>query len=282
MCEEIVNSDKFKAVYGDCRKALRKELNQEVQTFVTDPPYNINKDYGEVSDSLPEEEYRELLRETLELAYENSTDDASFFMIHYPQELAKRWDVLTDKWEFHQWINWCYPSNYGQSDEKFTNASRAIVWLKKKESPKFYPDRVVQPYKNPEDNRIKEHIRDGKKGTQLYDWWKINHCKNVSSDYKGYSNQIPEKLLKVMIVSTTDKGDLVADPFSGSFSTSRTALKNGRFAWGSDANNQTKEFAEEVEDDVSFNEAEEPPFFIEEPEYQDKIKNRQKRLNTLM
>ena len=42
-------------------------------------------------------------------------------------------------------------------------------------------------------------------------------------------------LLERIILSTTNYGDLVADPFSWTFSTSRTALI-GRYAWGCDLN----------------------------------------------
>ena len=73
-------------------------------------------------------------------------------------------------------------------------------------------------------------------GTSLYNWWTVNLCKNVSKDKKEYSNQIPEELLERIILSTTNVGDLVADPFSGTFSTSRTAMKLARRAWGCDLN----------------------------------------------
>jgi len=64
----------------------------------------------------------------------------------------------------------------------------------------------------------------------------VNLCKNVSKDKRDYSNQIPEELLERIILSTTNVGDLVADPFSGTFSTSRTAMRLGRRAWGCDLN----------------------------------------------
>ena len=106
-----------------------------------------------------------------------------------------------------------------------------------KGEPEFYGDRVVQPYRNPTDRRIKKLIHEeGKKGTHLYNWWQVNLCKNVSKDKKEYSNQIPEELLERIVLSTTNLGDLVADPFSGTFSTSRTAMRLGRRAWGCDLN----------------------------------------------
>ena len=50
------------------------------------------------------------------------------------------------------------------------------------------------------------------------------------------SKKVKESLLERIILSTTNFGDLVADPFSGTFSTSRTAMRLGRRAWGCDLN----------------------------------------------
>ena len=208
-----------------------------IKTFLTDPPYNLGFDYGpEVNDKQPEEDYHQMMEDVFDSCYEAADDNANLFIIHYPQDLAKMWPRLTKKWKFHQWITWAYPANFGHSTKKWTNASRTILWLVKG-NPEFYGERVVQPYRNPTDRRIKKLIHEeGKMGTSLYNWWTVNLCKNVSKDKKEYSNQIPEELLERIILSTTNVGDLVADPFSGTFSTSRTAMKLARRAWGCDLN----------------------------------------------
>jgi adenine-specific DNA-methyltransferase len=210
--------------------------NKGIKLFLTDPPYNLGFDYGEVSDNQPEEDYHQMMEDVVDACYEAADDDAHMFLIHYPQDFAKMWPRLTKKWKFHQWITWAYPANFGHSTKKWTNASRTILWLVKG-TPEFYGDRVVQPYKNPWDRRIKKLIHEeGKIGTPLYNWWQVNLCKNISKDKKEYSNQIPEELLERIVLSTTNLGDLVADPFSGTFSTSRTAMRLGRRAWGCDLN----------------------------------------------
>lgn len=222
--------------YGSASDEKVLPAKKGIKLFLTDPPYNLGFDYGEVSDSQPEEDYHQMMEDIFDSCYEAADDDAHLFIIHYPQDLAKMWPRLTKKWKFHQWINWNYPANFGHSTKKWTNASRTILWLVKGE-PEFYGDRVVQPYRNPTDRRIKKLIHEeGKIGTHLYNWWQVNLCKNVSKDKKEYSNQIPEALLERIILSTTNLGDLVADPFSGTFSTSRTAMRLGRRAWGCDLN----------------------------------------------
>ena len=222
--------------YGSASDKKVLPAGKGIKLFLTDPPYNLGFDYGEVTDNQPEEEYHQMMEDIFDSCYDAADDDAHLFIIHYPQDLAKMWPRLTKKWKFHQWITWNYPANFGHSSKKWTNASRTILWLTKGD-PEFYGERVVQPYRNPTDKRIKKLIHEeGKIGTNLYNWWQVNLCKNVSKDKKDYSNQIPEALLERIILSTTNVGDKVADPFSGTFSTSRTALRLGRYAWGCDLN----------------------------------------------
>ena len=233
---------------GDSPQMLAKKIpnGQKVKLFLTDPPYNIGHNYGEVSDRRPKAEYLKLMTKVLKAAYKAADDSAHFFMINYPEATAEMWPILTEKtgWKFHQWITWTYPSNIGMSNKSWTRASRTIIWLQKRESgnPTFHPKRIVRPYRNPWDKRVSELIKSGKRGCSLYDWWEINLVKNVNEEKNDYSNQIPQILLERIIRSTTDVGDLVADPFSGTYSTMKAALGIGRLGWGCDLNKETKQY----------------------------------------
>ncbi len=233
---------------GDSSKLLARKIPDglKVKLFLTDPPYNIGHKYGEVSDRLPKTEYLKLMENVLKAAYDAADDSAHFFMIHYPEAIADMWPILTQKtgWKFHQWITWTYPSNIGMSDKSWTTASRAIIWLQKTEGgpPSFHSERIVRPYQNPWDKRVGKLIESGKKGCTLYDWWEINLVKNVNEEKNDYSNQIPRLLLERIIRCTTETGDLVADPFSGTYSTMRAALALGRLGWGCDLNKETKQY----------------------------------------
>ena len=231
---------------GNSPEMLRNNIPDglQVKLFLTDPPYNIGHNYGDVDDKRSKSDYKKLISDVLKESYKVADDSAHFFMIHYPEAIAEMWDILTKEsgWKFHQWITWAYPSNFGFSNKKWTRASRTIIWLQKKEGgdPTFYPNRIVRPFRNPWDKRVKKSMEEGKKGCSLYDWWEINLVKNVNPEKRDYANQIPQKLLERIIRSTTDIGDLVADPFSGTYSTMRAALNVGRFAWGCDLNKETE------------------------------------------
>jgi len=220
---------------------------ENVQTFIIDPPYNIGYNYkSKINDSLHPEDYKNMIYDVLELAYDSTKDDGSLFLINYPEIIFDLYKPITDSsWKVHQWISWVYPSNIGHSKRKFTTAHRTVLWLTK-DNPKVYMDRVTQPYKNPTDKRVKKLIESGRTGTHLYNWWEVNMVKNVSKDKQLYVNQIPQELLMRLILTTTDKGDLVADPMCGTASSLVTAANLGRKGWGCDVNENLLEIWEKI------------------------------------
>lgn len=79
---------------------------------------------------------------------------------------------------------------------------------------------VRQPYKNPNDKRIKKRIAEGKTGSKLYDWWNVNQVKNVSKDKTKHPCQMPQEVMDNIIGILPDKDKIVViDPFMGSGTT---------------------------------------------------------------
>ena len=248
------------------RQGFRKILPslKNFQTVIVDPPYNINFDYGgKYKDNIRPDDYKKLMYDVLNLSYKSTKKDSSLFLINYPQIIAELFETIkTTDWKIHQWISWVYPSNIGHSDNKFTTSHRSILWLTKdnpkllfnKETnpkgiskeefisykPKVNIDSVTQPYKNPTDRRVRKLIESGKKGTHLYNWWEINLVKNVSKDKELYANQIPNEVLKRLILVTTDKRNKVLDPMCGTGSTVVAAHREGRVGVGVDLNSELR------------------------------------------
>ena len=241
----------------DSSAGLKKLIpkGDKPKLILTDPPYNLGFDYGNVNDSMKNEDYHKMLLKVFDSAYHAADDNAHLFIINYPEIISRMWnDVIEPKtksgqtrkkpyWKFHQWVTWCYPNNWPPQKNRFTRASRAIIWMTKGK-PKTDLKNIVQPYRNPWDKRVKGLMQEGKRGPAFYDWWdRIDLCKNVSEDKSKeppYSNQMPELLLKRIISITTASGDLVADPFAGTFSTVKAALDLGRIGWGCDLNKDTQ------------------------------------------
>jgi DNA modification methylase len=104
-------------------------------------------------------------------------------------------------------VSWVYNSNTGKQH-------RDIAFFGVK--PDFR--KVTQPYKNPNDKRIRARIAAGKTGGRLYDWWNINQVKNVSAEKTEHPCQMPVEVMKNVIGILPEEYTII-DPFMGSGTT---------------------------------------------------------------
>lgn len=185
---------------GDCLEIIYK-ICQEYDTnkiiIVTDPPFNIKYKYNSYKDDLPENEYYFMLGEILK--------DFKSVVIHYPESLYK---IAFQIGKFpERVVSWVYNSNTAKQHRDI-----AFFGIK----PDF--NKVRQPYKNPNDKRIKERIARGCKGAKLYDWWNINQVKNVNKEKTSHPCQMPLEVMK-NIIGILPEDCIILDPFMGSGTT---------------------------------------------------------------
>ncbi len=126
---------------------------------ISDPPYNQNYNYSTYKDNLEYNEYLELLKDAF--------CNMKAVIIHYPEPTINLLPAVTLT-TCTESVTWVYNSNTPKQ-------SRQITWYNCK--PDFR--KCGQPYKNPNDKRIKKRIAAGKMA-RLYDWWEIPQVKNVS------------------------------------------------------------------------------------------------------
>jgi DNA modification methylase len=224
-------------ITGDCIEVMRDMPSESIDLVIVDPPYNRGLNYGGLyDDNKDESEYiiwcKMWLSDCIRLL--NST--GSLYMINYPENAALLYPFLKKFMHFNRWITWCYPTNIGQSTKNYTRSQRAILFCSKTDKYKFNREDILQPYKNPEDKRIKALIENGSGGRAPYDVFYYNMVKNVSKDKTEHPCQIPEPLLEVFIKASSDRGDVVLDPLAGSFSTCAVAKRLGRKSIGIDIN----------------------------------------------
>lgn len=189
---KLINDDCLDVIYNIVREY---DINKII--IVTDPPFNIKYKYNKYKDNLPEDDYYIMLGNILE--YFKSV------VIHYPENLYK---IAFQIGKFPtKVVSWVYNSNTARQH-------RDIAFFDIK--PDF--KKVRQPYKNPNDKRIKKRIAEGKTGAKLYDWWNINQVKNVSREKTNHPCQMPLEVMK-NIIGILPEGYIILDPFMGSGTT---------------------------------------------------------------
>ena len=195
----------IKLYHGDCN-AILKEVITDTTIIVTDPPFNIGYHYNTYKDHVQEDTYYNMLISMM--------DQSPCVFIHYPESLHEL-TVRSGKIP-KRVVSWVYNSNTAKQH-------RDIAFYGV--SPNF--NQVRQPYKNPNDKRIKQRIADGKTGAKLYDWWNINQVKNVSKDKTAHPCQMPIEVMKNIIGILPPEATII-DPFMGSGTTGLACKEFGR------------------------------------------------------
>lgn len=191
-------------IQADCREAL-KNIGGGRKCIVTDPPFNIGYKYNTYKDKLKEDEYYKMLKEVLTYL------DCPFVVIHYPENIVRLSMELGEVPT--RIVSWVYNSNTARQH-------RCIAFYRIK--PDF--SLVKQPYKNPNDKRVKKLIESGREGTNLYDWWNINQVKNVSKEKTKHPCQMPLEVME-KVIGIIPKEYTIVDLFMGS-GTTGVACKN--------------------------------------------------------
>ena len=169
------SNEYYKLYQGSMLDMLEIIEPETIDSIVCDPPFNINYHYNTYKDKLDENEYYEML--------ESIFGEDKCVLIHYPEQLYKfsfQIGKIPEKV-----ISWVYNSNTAKQH-------RDIGFFGIKPDMK----KVRQPYKNLNDKRIIERIKNGNEGGRLYDWWNINQVKNVSKEKQKHPCQMPLEVMK--------------------------------------------------------------------------------------
>jgi len=188
-------------------KILNKDFRElgkiEDGIIISDPPYNIDFKYNTYVDKQEENEYIEMIADLKKI-----TD--KIVLIGYPLQTMKYYVQALGYPDTV--LAWCYNSNLPSKHYRLISFWNVEPNLKND----------YQPYKNPNDKRVKALIAKGSKGARLYDWFSdIQLEKNVSKNKNGniHPCPVPIKLME-RIIKVTQKcsggRQIYIDPFCGS------------------------------------------------------------------
>ncbi len=135
-------------------------------------------------------------------------------------------------------ITWFKPNaSPNLSCRFFTASHETLIWARKDKNAKHtFNYKAMVNWENNYTKEIKcKHC--GKKyryevlhekGKQMRSVWAINTPQKIEKKFGKHPTQKPEELLKRVVLSSTKKGDLILDPFTGSSTTGIIAYLYGR------------------------------------------------------
>ncbi len=220
-----------KILQGDCLELFKNIPDNSVDMSFADPPFNLKKGYNSYKDSLLFEEYLDWCSLWIAEMVRVTKPTGSIFLHNIPKWLTYYAHYLNKAAHFKHWIAWDAPT--APMGKSLQPAHYGILFYTKEEKgSKIYELRM--PHKR---DRITGRLQKdygGKKdllhpfGPLVSDVWSDIHRIKHNSKRDSHPCQLPLHLLDRLILLTTDEGDIVLDPFSGTGTTAISAKRLGR------------------------------------------------------
>jgi len=237
----------------DAIDGLRKLENETVDLIITSPPYADMKKYADGSNGIPVKQYVAWLMPFVEEISRVLKPTGSFilnindkvsnkFRDPYVYELIYK---ITSNTTLRMYERLFWNKGKGLSHPKrFGDKIEYVFWFAKTEKFTFNIDEMRVPYSESSLKRFKKPIKkrfnrtEGDEKIEYKDWGPNpkgalpSTLINIGSESKRISDNhiavYPEALTDYFIKGSTNKGDLVIDPFMGSGTTGVSAKKNKR------------------------------------------------------
>jgi adenine-specific DNA-methyltransferase len=237
-------SDKSIVIYpGDCIEFLRTIPDQSLQLVVTSPPYNIGKEYEKRLDletylyqqNAVIQECVRCLSTKGSICWQvgNYVDngsiiplDTALYPIFTALGLKMRNRII---WHFEHGLH---------CSRRFSGRYETIVWFTKSDKYTFNLDPVRIPQKYPGKKYFKGP-NTGKYscnplGKNPGDFWTIPNVKNNHVEKTNHPCQFPVELIERLVLSMTNEGDWVFDPFLGTGTSIIAAIRHKRRGAGAE------------------------------------------------
>jgi site-specific DNA-methyltransferase (adenine-specific) len=221
-------------LHGDCMKILKSLPENSVDLIFADPPYNlqlrndlyrpnmtkvnaVNDGWDKFGDFA---EYDEFTREWLSASQRVLKETGTIWVIGTYHNIYRVGAVMQDLgfWFLNDivWIKSNPMPNF--RGVRFTNAHETLIWAQKKKGTKYTFNHQSMKALNDD--------------LQMRSDWNLSLATGKqrikSNGTKAHSTQKPEALLYRIIMSASNPGDVVLDPFFGSGTTGAVAKKLGR------------------------------------------------------
>lgn len=236
-------NDSHTIIHGDVLEGLAEIPDESVDLIFADPPYNIGKDFDGLIENWEEEAFLKWCYTWLDECYRVLKPTGTFYLMNSTENMPFLDIWCRKKFFIRSRIIWSYDSSGVQAKKFFGSMYEPILMLvKDKNRYTFNSEDILVEAKT----GAKRGLIDYRKNPpQPYNTkkvpgnvWEFSRVRFKMEEYENHPTQKPESLLERIIKASSNSGDLILDPFSGSFSTSAVSNKLGRKSIGIEINEE--------------------------------------------
>ena len=224
-----------KLVWGDALQTLDGAVaDASVDLIFADPPYNIGKHFHGRRDRWPSEEaYLEWSYQWIEVCLRKLKPNGSFYFMcstqclpYFDLHLRRKLTVLSR-------IVWFYDSSGVQAKRSFGSLYEPILFcVRDPEEYTFNAEAIQVAARTGAERKLIDYRKPVPavyRSTKVPgNVWEIPRVRYRMPEYEAHPAQKPVALLERIIKASSNPGDLVLDPFAGTFTTGFVAKTLGR------------------------------------------------------
>ena len=236
-------------------QSVKKKYPAGVDLIVADPPYNLKQAYSDYDDGKQQHEYLVWCRSWLDQIYATLATWGSFWLVINDENVIDL-DIMARETAFYRqnWVIWYY--TFGVARQKGFSRSHTHLFHYTKDPTRFtfnadairvpsarqtkYKDKRANPKgKLPDNTWILSPQEEADIFEPIDDTWFFNRiCGTYKEREKHSPNQLPVALMERVVLVSSDKDDIVVDPFGGTFTTAVAAKRHGRDFIGFDISDE--------------------------------------------
>ena len=236
---KTLGTTNHKIIHSDAIIALHQEIpDNSIDLIFADPPYNIGKNFAGCKDKWnTDEEYLAWCYDWLDLCVKKLKPTGTLYVMTSTQFMPYFDIFLRNKLIILSRLVWAYDSSGVQAKKYFGSMYEPILFcVKDKNNYTFNANDILIEAKTGAKRKLIDYRKNP---PQPYNTekvpgnvWDFARVRYRMDEYENHPTQKPIALLERIIKASSNVGDLILDPFSGSFTTSYVAKILGRKSIG--------------------------------------------------
>ena len=238
----IFSKNGHSIIWGDVIEALNAEIpDGSIDLVFADPPYNIGKNFNGRKDRWPSDEaYLTWCYQWLNLCILKLKPNGSLYVMTATQNMPFFDLFLRTRLTILSRIVWSYDSSGVQARRYYGSLYEPILFcVKNQDHYTFNAEDILVEARTGATRKLIDYrkavptVYSSKKVPGNV--WNIPRVRYRMDEYENHPTQKPKALLDRIIRASSNPGDLLLDPFSGTFTTSAVAQALGRLSIGIEA-----------------------------------------------
>lgn len=231
---EVYGGSSATIFHGSCLDVLPTLQDESIDLIFADPPYNIGKTFGEFRDRWPSDEtYLAWCFDWIGECIKKLKPTGSMYLMSSTQYMPYLDLWLRDKVDIVSRIVWHYDSSGVQARRRFGSLYEPIIHcVKDSKNYTFNSESIEVEAKTGATRNLIDYRKKNPtkyKNTKVPgNTWYMPRVRYRMPEYEEHPSQKPEALLERIVKASSNPGEIVLDPFGGTFTTCAVAQRLDR------------------------------------------------------